>query len=50
MLLQEIKVGRLVLMLPHADLEKINKMIRDNMKEKKENETRRESESGQVHS
>ena len=37
-ILLEIVVGRLVLGLPNEDLVKINKMIRESLKEKKENE------------
>ena len=36
-LLMEITVGRLVLQLPNEDLEKINKMIRESLKEKAKN-------------
>ena len=36
-LLSEIIVGRLVLGLPPDDLKKVNKMIRESLKEKKKN-------------
>ena len=37
LIIQEIIVGRLVLGLPNEDLVKINKMIRESLKEKRKN-------------